>query len=357
MVGLVAVLGAGLVLWFLAGGSPVDRALGWYLDLRRAELAAPGTDPTVVTFTVAAGEPFGAVAERLRSRGLIRDAATFGLLARRQGLDRGMQAGEHRLRRDMTAEEVLAGLQVARGASQRVTLPEGRRAEETAQLLADAGLVDKGAFLALVGEGRATGVAAERPAGTGLEGYLFPDTYEFAPEAGAAAVLSKLLETFEARLTPELQAAAQAAGLSTYELVTLASIVERETGAPAERPQVARVYLNRLQAPPYLLNADPTVQYGLGYQADTGSWWKRPLLLDDLRSESAYNSYVHPGLPPGPIASPGLAALEAVAHPADGPWMYFVANDVACDGTHVFAETYDEHLANIQQYQTGGCGP
>ncbi len=142
-----------------------------------------------------------------------------------------------------------------------------------------------------------------------------------------------------------------------YEVVTLASIVERETSVAAERPMVARVYINRLAEPPYLLNADPTVQYGLGFQVETGDWWKRPLTYDDLQSDSGYNSYLLPGLPPGPIASPGLAAIEAVLSPAEGDWMYFVANDRACDGTHVFAATYDEHLANVATYQTGGCGP
>jgi UPF0755 protein len=281
----------------------------------------------------------------------------FKILARLRGKDKGVEAGTHQLKRTMMAEEVLEDLQLGTGKSVRLTLPEGRRAEEVAQVLADAGLVDKGEFLTLVGQGALGGPAAkERPAGTGLEGYLFPDTYDFVPQAGAAAVLTTLLDNFERRMTPELRAAVAASGRSLYEVVTLASIVERETAAAEERPKVARVYLNRLAEPPYLLNADPTVQYGLGFQPDAGGWWKRPLLNEDLASDSAYNSYTNPGLPPGPIASPGLAAIEAVVHPADGPWQFFVANDQACDGTHVFAETYDEHLANIQRYQTGGCG-
>lgn len=356
--GLLLLGAAGL--WWLVGSgpSPVERALGLYLGLQSEQLEAPGDSDAVVSFEVAEGEGFASVAARLQAAGLIRNAQAFGILARVRGLDTGVEAGAHQLRQTMTAEQVLADLQLGTGTSVRVTLPEGRRAEEVAQQLADAGLVDKAEFLTLVGSGIGAGPAVmDRPAGTGLEGYLFPDTYDFSPGSGAEAVLRTLLDNFERRLTPDMRAQAAAAGLSLYELVTLASIVERETGAAAERPKVARVYLNRLATPPYLLNADPTVQYGIGFQADSGSWWKRPLTYDDLKSDSAYNSYTNAGLPPGPIASPGLSALEAVLNPVDGPWQFFVANEVACDGTHVFAETYDEHLANIQQYQTGGCGP
>jgi UPF0755 protein len=354
---LVGMVGA----WrLLAGaGDPVDRLLEIYLWTQAEALGAPGpAEAPAVDFEVAEGEGLDSVGQRLAVAGLIRDAGAFGLLARVRGLDTGVKAGLHRLTPAMSAEEVLQDLQAGSGESLRVTLPEGRRAEEVAEVLAGAGVVDRSAFLTAVGLGQGGGDAvADRPPGTGLEGYLFPDTYDFTPGSDATVVLATLLDNFERRLTPELRAEAAAAGLSVYEVVTLASIVERETAMASERPMVARVYLNRLAEAPFLLNADPTVQYGLGYDAGTGSWWKRPLTVDDLRSESAYNSYTQPGLPPGPIASPGLAALEAVIRPAEGPWQYFVANDLACDGSHVFAETYDEHLANVARYQTGGCAP
>lgn len=341
-----------------AGAGLEERALSWYLELRAGDLAPVGGDAEEVVFDVAAGEGIGDVARRLEAAGLIRDAETFRLLARAKGLDTGVQAGQHALRRDMSAEEVLAALQVARGEGVRVTLPEGRRAEEVVDLLAAEGLVERSEMLQLVGQGVAAGPAVmDRPAGAGLEGYLFPDTYEFEPGAGAVAVLERLLANFEARVTPDMRAQAVAAGLSLYEVVTLASIVERETSVASERPMVARVYRNRLAEPPYLLNADPTVQYGLGFHAGEGGWWKRPLLYADLESDSGYNTYRVPGLPPGPIASPGLASIAAVLNPAEGDWMYFVANDLACDGTHIFAHTYDEHLANVARYQRGGCGP
>lgn len=281
------------------------------------------------------------------------------MLARVEGLDTGIQAGSHVLRSTMSAREVLEELQVAAGDAVTVTILEGLRAEEVAEILAAAGLGDEETLSALMASdhGGDRPLLSDRPAGTGLEGYLFPDTYQFEPDAEPVAVVDRLLDTFEARVAPELPGRGAAADLSLFEVVTLASIVEREAVLQDERGMIARVFLNRLETPPYLLNADPTVQYALGFQPDADTWWKRPLYDVDLETESPYNTYQVPGLPPGPIASPGLASIRAVLDAPDGPWQYFVANDVACDGSHVFAETLDEHIANIAAYQTGECGP
>ena len=172
------------------------------------------------------------------------------------------------------------------------------------------------------------------------------------PLAKNKAGKRKLFETAWAGRQPDLPIK------TIEEAITLASIVQREGVRGDELPQIARVYLNRLAEPPFILNADPTLQYALGFQSDPppGTWWKRPLYDTDKQVVSPYNSYQLPGLPPGPIASPGLAAIEAVLAPADGPWMYFVASS-ACDGTHVFAVTYEEHLANVERYVAAGCGP
>ncbi len=341
-------------------GAVRDRVLAWRLEQASASLAPPGGDPAPVPFEVRPGEALAAVAARLEAAGLIRDAEAFRLLARVRNLDTRVQAGAFTLRRDMTAEDVLSTLMVAAGESVTVTIPEGKRSEEVATILANLGLVERTEFLRLVGEG-AAGAAfpavADRPPGAGLEGYLFPDTYRMDPEAGAAEVLRTLLTTFEARVTSDIRSRAAETGLSLYEVVTLASIVEREAALAAERPKIARVFLNRLAEAPYILNADPTVQYALGFQPEANSWWKRPLYTVDLDVDSAYNTYRNPGLPPGPIASPGLASIEAVVAAEPGPWHYFVANDAACDGSHVFAETFEEHQRNIAQFQTGGCGP
>jgi len=367
VVGLLIVVLAGSAIWWalprVAGGDgssggAFDKVASWWLARQPERLLAPGADPVPVTFEVQPGETLPHVAQRLEAEGLIRDAFAFRVLARVRGLDRQVQAGQTVLSRDMPAQEVLEALLSGQGPVVVLTIPEGWRAEQVAGLVESMNLGKADDFLRLVDEGQADQPSlADRPAGSSLEGYLFPDTYQFDPQMGPDAVVQRLLDTFEARVTPEMRRLAETVDLSLHEVVTLASIVEREASLPAERARVARVYLNRLATAPFLLNADPTVQYALGFQADTGRWWKQGLTRDDLALESPYNTYTSPGLPPGPIASPGLAAIRAVLSPESGDWMYFVANEQACDGSHVFAITWDEHLANIARYQTGGCAP
>ncbi|MFN2114969.1 MAG: endolytic transglycosylase MltG [Anaerolineae bacterium] len=372
---VAAVAAAG---WFSLAGLPaaregaasslVDRAMRWYLERGAMDLEPVGVDDTPVAFEIGDGESLQSVADRLQAQGLVRDGESFRMLARVEGLDTGIQAGMHILRASMTAEEVLRELQVGAADSVTVTLLEGWRIEEMADAMAAAGVADRdevvglaraggaGAESGSIGRASARPHVSERPAGASLEGYLFPDTYQLEPDAGAEAVISRLLDTFEARIAGELPGVGPASTMTTHEIVTVASIVEREAAVDDERGMIARVFLNRLETPPSFLNADPTVQYALGFQPESETWWKRPLLEADLGVDSPYNTYVSPGLPPGPIASPGLESLRAVLDPPEGDWQYFVANDVACDGTHVFAVTLDEHIANIANYQTGDCG-
>ena len=341
-----------------ATGGGLDGLRGWWLERNADLLEAVSADASPIEFEVFPGEPLPEVALRLAAQGLIRDATAFRSLARIRGLDTQIQAGQHALRRDMPAEEVLQALLVAQGEQLRVTIPEGWRLEELAALLERLGLAQRADLISLASapeRGRWPALAS-LPEGASLEGYLFPDSYDFEPDAGAASVIDRLLTTFEARLTSDMRARAELAGLSIHELVTLASIVEREAVLPDERARIAQVYLNRLAEPPYILNADPTLQYALGFQPEQESWWKRPLLYADLEIDSPYNSYLRPGLPPGPIASPGLEAIRAVLEPEAGSWRYFVANDIACDGSHVFADSLEAHNANVARYQTGDCG-
>jgi len=159
-----------------------------------------------------------------------------------------------------------------------------------------------------------------------------------------------MLAAFDTQVTPELRQAMQASDLTLHEAVTLASIVEREAVRPEERPLIAGVFLNRLRLG-MSLGADPTVQYALASDpasVERFGFWKQGLTTEDLQVDSAYNTYVNGGLPPGPIANPGLASLEAVAHPAQTSYLYFVARQ---DGSHVFAETLEEHLRNVEEYQ------
>ncbi len=185
--------------------------------------------------------------------------------------------------------------------------------------------------------------SSQIPAGGTVEGFLFPDTYLFEPGTNPVEAAQAMLVNFDKRVTPEMRSGFGAQGLSLYQAVTLASIVEREAVLPDERPKIASVFLNRLSQG-LNLDADPTIQYALGLQPD-GSWWKTALTSSDLSLDNPYNTYVYSGLPPGPICNPGLASLQAVAHPADTPFFYFRA---ACDGSgrHQFAKTYEQHLQN-----------
>jgi UPF0755 protein len=176
------------------------------------------------------------------------------------------------------------------------------------------------------------------------EGFLFPDTYVLPRETNAEELVAALVRNFTLHLVPELRAGFVNQGLDVYEAVTLASLVEREAVREQEQPLIASVFLNRLNAG-LKLDSDPTVQYAVGFNLVQQTWWTNPLNAADLQFDSPYNTYLHPGLPPGPIANPSLSALRAVAFPAETSYYYFRANCNG-DGYHVFAETFEEHLQN-----------
>jgi UPF0755 protein len=251
----------------------------------------------------------------------------------------------------MTTLQVIGRLRLGIIMPLTVTVPEGLRSEEVALVMERGGIVKAEDFRrALASEAYDFAFLAERPPGAGLEGYLFPATYGFSRGVPAEEVVRRMLAAFDAQVTPELRQAIQASGLTLHEAVTLASIVEREAVRPEERPLIAGVFLNRLRLG-MPLGADPTVQYALANDpasVERFGFWKQGLTTEDLQVDSPYNTYVNGGLPPGPIANPGLASLEAVAHPAQTSYLYFVARQ---DGSHVFAETLEEHLRNVEEYQ------
>jgi UPF0755 protein len=333
--------------------STLERSLiGVYLNVRRNDIETPaGDDSTAVRFSINPGETAATIAQRLQREDLIRDAQLFLYLARYRGVDAHLEAGEYELRANMTMDEIVDTLQHGRLREVMVTIPEGKRAEEVAELLEGQGLVDSGAFLALVESGgSAYDFLYDRPDGaaTSLEGFLFPETYRVPADYDAAQILDVMLSTFGERFSPEMREMAAEKGLTIHEAVTLASIVEREAVIPEERPTIASVYLNRLEQGMYL-QSDPTVQYALGYQEDTDQWWKIPMSLEeDVQVDSPYNTYLYPGLPPGPVCNPGLASLQAVLEPAETTYLFFFSR---FDGSHAFAETYEEHLQNQELYQ------
>jgi len=330
----------------------LERAgLGLYLRYRSADVSQPANpdDLRELTFVVRSGEAVSTVAQNLKRVGLIKDAGLFGWLVRYWGADGDIQAGVYSLRPNMTMEEIMRQLQHGRIPAVMVTIPEGWRAEEIAALLEKVNVVSAAEFLAAVAEGRSDyPFLGERPPGapTSLEGFLFPDTYQFPQHTTPNRVLDIMLENWDRRVPPELRARAADQDLTLYEAVTLASIVEREAVIPEERPIIAGVYLNRLNSGMYL-QADPTVQYAKGYNETTKRWWNPMLQEEALAVVSPYNTFVNPGLPPGPICNPGLASIRAMLAPTASDYLFFFSKG---DGSHAFAATFEEHLRNQELY-------
>ncbi len=314
--------------------------LAWYApSLTRA--AAPD-GPTVV-FEVQPGEPVDAILARLQAAGLVRNPAALRVYLLYTGGDRGLQAGRFPLHAGMTPVEIAAALQVPPPTEAKLGVLPGWRREEIAAALADAGLtISPADFLQATARAQPYPVPFPVPPEASLEGFLYPGVYTFERDADATAVAERLVDAFAAHWDPAWEPALAARGLTPYQGLILASIVQREAVVAEEMPLIAAVFLNRLAAG-MPLAADPTVQYALGWTGTT--WWKVPLTAEDLRVPSPYNTYLQPGLPPGPIGNPEARALQAVAQPAAVDYLYFRA---ACDGSgrHVFARTYEEHLQN-----------
>ena len=367
VIAIVLIIGiAGGALWFLlrdnsptasdAGpsislGSLEQIAIGIYLQLNQSKVdVPPSDDATLIPFTIAPGETPSTIATRLKRLELIQDEQTFRLFVRYLGVDDQLEAGDYELRRNMTLEEIVARLQHGQIRSATITIPEGWRLEQIAQLSAREGLADEGEFLSLAQSGGFDyAFLSDRPPGSpsSLEGFLFPETYQVSEDSGTRGFIDLLLRTFDQRVTPEMRQRAREVRMTIYEVVALASIVEREAVVDEERPVIASVYLNRLNRGMYL-QSDPTVQYAKGYSPDTGRWWN-PMIQEEAQTvDSSYNTFLYPGLPPGPICSPGLASIQAVLYPAETPFLFFFSKG---DGTHAFSETYEGHLENMRLYQ------
>ena len=366
---LVAFLAAALVLYRIWLGSGVDRAevnpnlsrtqrlfLEYYLTEHAAELEQPaGTGVGPIPFTVSPGEGATAVAENLRVAGLLVNTELFLNYLTYYGLDGGLVAGEYQLDPQQTIPQLAEALGAGGARALELSFLPGWRSEEMANYLrvVNPAQIDANEFLTIVQSQQGIDAAAfpflaALPAGTSLEGYLLPDAYTIQPDTNAAALVRQMLENFDQQVTPAMRQAYGALGLSLRDAVILASIVEKEAALAEEKPLMAAVFLNRLAAG-MPLQADPTVQYALGYQAATDSWWKAPLDAADLAVESPYNTYQIPGLPPGPIAGSGLTSLQAIANPAAVDYLFFVLDCAAGNGAHIFSVTYDEHLGHVER--------
>jgi UPF0755 protein len=322
---LIVVAAAGAAWWFYTG---VDRPY-------------KGFDAPEVFVEIPQGAGSVAIAKRLADAGVVHDVNSFRLALWVTGQGRRLQAGEYRFSEPVSARQVAD--KIARGEVfvRPITFPEGLTVKQMAAVYESKGFGPAKDFTDAAAN--ATLVAAIDPDARDLEGYLFPDTYKLPRRATAAQLVGRMVQSFMKTLTPELIEAAEARQLTVRQFVTLASIVEKETGNKDERPLVAAVYVNRLRIG-MPLQCDPTVIYAL----DRLGRYHGNLTRDDLQFDSKYNTYRYPGLPPGPIASPGRASLEAVAHPATADYLYFVSRN---DGSHAFASTLDEHNRNVQKYQ------
>lgn len=287
------------------------------------------------------GEGSRAIGDRLIAAGVVSDRLTFRIALAISGEARRLKAGEYRFERPMSAIDVIG--KIARGDVDllSVTFPEGLTIAEMAAIFEGRGFGPASTFLDAAED--VSLIQALDPTARDLEGYLFPDTYALPRRVDASRVVHAMLERFQQVVTPDLRAAAEARGLSLRQLVTLASIVEKETALPHERPLVAAVYANRLKIG-MGLQSDPTVIYAL----QRAGRFSGNLRREDLQLDSAYNTYRFAGLPPGPIAAPGKGSLEAAANPAAADYLYFVSRN---DGSHEFARTLDEHNRNVQKYQ------
>ena len=282
-----------------------------------------------------------AIGTRLVQAGVVRDLLTWRLAVWRSGHATALKAGEYRFSGAISAAEAVET--IARGDVylRSVTFPEGLTVKQMAAIFEKAGFGPAGDFIAAAGD--ATLVGTIDPAARNLEGYLFPDTYALPRGTSARDLVQRMVARFELAMTPDLRQAAGDLGLSIREVVTLASLVEKETASPDERPLVSAVYHNRLRQR-IGLQCDPTVIYAL----DLRGRFSGNLTRADLAIDSPYNTYRYRGLPPGPIAAPGRLSLEAAVRPAPVDYVYFVSRN---DGSHAFASTLPEHNRNVRKYQ------
>lgn len=316
----------------------MSRLRALFLLLALGFTAACGSDDkSSVTLTIPEGASFRAAADSLAAHGVIDHPRLFGWYAARRGMDRNIHYGTYFIPRGGSWNEVLTTLAQGRGIMHRVRITEGAPLWQMIPKLArDLELEPESLEVAVRDTAllRRLGVPDDQPT---AEGYLFPDTYDFPDDVTARQVVELMVRRFERVWKPEWTARLAEIDMTRHEIVTLASIVEKEVRRGEERPVVAAVYLNRLKIG-MPLQADPTVQYALK---------RRPgrVYYRDLRVDSPYNTYRHTGLPPGPIAAPGAASLEASLYPANVPYKFFVAHP---NGHHEFRTTYREHLRAIE---------
>jgi len=283
-------------------------------------------DKTETMFVIRQGSGIKAIANDLKKSDLIRNTLSFTLFLQQSGLDKKIRAGDFRLSPSLSAQKI-AKILTESSEDIWVTIPEGKRAEEVASIL----------------EQKLTGFddTWQNELRT-HEGYLFPDTYLIPRDASLDTIIKTLTNTFELRF----KSVVNSTDLTREQLVTLASLIEREAKHDEDRPLISSVIHNRLDIG-MAVQIDATVQYAVGYDDTEQKWWKKNLTFADLKINSPYNTYLRTGLPPAPIANPGLKALQAAANPASTDFLYYITDK---NGINHYAKTNDQHNANIRKY-------
>lgn len=303
-------------------------AWGGWLWWRDSISTVDVKDTIPVIFVVRSGDGVKAIAANLANENLIRSPTGFFLLVKVLGIERQLQAGEYRLKRSMDARAI--AFELTHGISdQWITILEGWRNEEVAAKIAKDLDVPESEFVKI-----------------GNEGYMFPDTYLIPQDATIGAITKIFSENFDRKVTPVMRQDAGKTGLTLEQVITLASIVEREGRTAQDRPIIAGILLKRLKAD-WPLQTDATLQYALGYQPTEKTWWKKELTEADKKITSPYNTYVHTGLPPKPICNPGLESINAVIYAKDSEYWYYIHDPT---GAVHFARTIDEHNENVAKY-------
>jgi UPF0755 protein len=308
------------------------------VDMYRFIHTPAETTDNQATFVIRAGESFNALATRLQSEGTITSTIRFRLYSRLTGSDKRLRAGEYRLSAAMTPVQILDVLVQGKSILHRLTIPEGYTIVQIAQEIARQGLGTAEEIQTLATDpmvAQSHGLEAQT-----LEGYLFPDTYFFPKSIGPRKIIAKMVERFKAQLHPAWEQRAKELNFSLHQIVTLASIIEKETGAPSERPIIASVFHNRLKKK-MRLESDPTVIYGIPN-------FDGNIKRHHLQTPTPYNTYKIRGLPPGPIANPGSASIKAALFPDQTDFLYFVSKK---NGTHHFSTNIKDHNRAVRKYQ------
>ena len=326
------------------------KSLRYGFQLYRSEdalLNIPQIAQPKVKLTIAENSSVTDLCRELQSVGLVQQSATSCAYLVYSGRDRAVQPGTYTLEAGLTELEILQRTTDVAYRDLVVRIFAGWRLEEVLKALVDAGFtIDAAEFQAAALDPNETvRNTLDLPPGASFEGYFCPGLHTIEPKSDVASILNTLTACHPSRLQdPQVTERLAAVGLTYHQAITLASIIQRETAAVEEMPMIASVFYNRL-AQGMKLETDPTVQYAIGYDEHLQTWWKAPLTLSDLQTDSAYNTYRHTGLPPGPISSPAEETVAAVLNPAQSEYIFFRAK---CDGsmTHVFSITYQEHLDN-----------